>query len=51
MLKMSSGELVVESKAIATFEIQSSVLRKGGDQHPKRQERPVVRAIKFTAAI
>jgi hypothetical protein len=51
MLKMSSGELAVEGKVIAIFEIQSSVLRKHGDQHPKRQERPVVRAIKFTAAI
>jgi hypothetical protein len=51
MLKMSSGELAVEGKVIAIFEIQSSVLRKGGDQHPKRRERAVVQAIKFTAAI
>jgi hypothetical protein len=51
MLKMSSGELAVEGKVIAIFEIQSSVLRKHGDQQPKRQERAVVRAIEFSAVI
>jgi len=50
MLKMSSGELAVEGKVIAIFEIQSSVLRKHGDQHPKRRERAVVRN-QFSAVI